>query len=352
MKVITAAFSALLLVAGGLVAVLVAIAGGGAATPVSAFCATDANLATILATIRTVESGDNYTISTSGGGTASGAYKFVDGTWDSYGGYVRAKDAPPEMQDQKAAEMVRSILSDHDGDVTTVPVVWYLGHLPATGDATWDTVPAPEYGNSLTPREYQTKWMVEYRVQQGLGDAGGACSLGAPSFAGGTLPDYLSCGEFTWGGYRNGNIPDTAMRYRAHSGQLHPAASVAFDELYAAAQTVGLDLRGSGYRPAAAGGNTAGRSCHGLGLALDIQVLTGDPDIAFTSAEFTWLCANAGNYGWITPRWAIPEGMRCGSVVGTGAGGNVGNQCCFLEAWHIEAAGIVATHLDFADTAS
>ena len=57
-------------------------------------------------------------------------------------------------------------------------------------------------------------------------------------------------------GYRNGNIPHEAMRYRPHSTWLHPGASEAFDQLYAAAQQAGSDLRGNGYRPASAGGGS------------------------------------------------------------------------------------------------
>ena len=229
---------------------------------------------------------------------------------------------------------------------------WYLGHVPADGSSEWDTVPYPQNGNRLTPRQYQDKWLDEYARQQASARRRRRrlqqLRPPAPSFAGGPCPTTSTAATITWGGYRNGHIPDSAMRYRPHSTFLHPAASDAFDQLYAAAQRVGLDLRGNGYRPASAGGNTAGRSCHGLGLAVDITALTGDPDIAFASPEFTWLCANAETYGWITPRWALPAGMRCGNVIGTGVGGNRGNQCCFLEAWHIEAAGIVATHPDFA----
>ena len=39
-------------------------------------------------------------------------------------------DAPPAVQDAKAAELVASILDRHGGDVTAVPVVWYIGHVP------------------------------------------------------------------------------------------------------------------------------------------------------------------------------------------------------------------------------
>lgn len=92
-----------------------------------------------------------------------GAYQFLDSSWDGYGGYVRASDAPPAVQDVKAASNVAAILDRHGGDVSTVPVVWYIGHVPAAGSsAAWDTVPAPEAGNRLTPRQYQARWMNEY----------------------------------------------------------------------------------------------------------------------------------------------------------------------------------------------
>lgn len=328
------------------------LAGGATA---NANCITDANLAPILATIRTLESGGDYTAQAAGS-SASGAYQFVDGTWNNFGGYSRAVHAPAEVQDQKAAEMARSVLDDNDGDVGAVPVVWYIGHFPEPGSSEWDIVPVPSAGNVLTPREYQAKWMTIY-AEQTLDAAGGGCTYTPGEY--GDPPDSLDCSTIRWGGYANGRIPESSMRYTNYSGYLHPAASAAFDDLYAGAQAGGLDLRGWGYRPAAAGGQTSGSSCHGLGLAIDITVLVpgsenrfATSEAAFASAEFTWLCANAEQYGWITPRWAIPAGMVCGTVTGTGTGGWVGNECCFLEPWHIVAAGIVATHRDFIGTDS
>ena len=322
--------------------VLVVTGAGGDGRLANAGCATDANLAPILATIRTLESRGDYTAEAAGS-TASGAYQFVDGTWNGFGGYDRAADAPPDLQDQKASEMVRTVLDEHENQVRAVPVIWYIGHLPDDGSSEWDTVPVPDAGNVLTPREYQERWLKEYETQPNDADTL-RCVGGVGTF--GELPTSLGCPEITWGGYTNGRIPSSAMRYRPHSGSLHPHASATYAELFSAAQAAGLDLTGYGYRPASAGGKTAGTSCHGLGLAIDITVLVvGDghryrtADAAFASAEFTWLCNNAHYFGWITPRWAIPPGMVCGSVVGTGTGGHVGNQCCFLEPWHLEAAG-------------
>ncbi len=58
-----------------------------------------------------------------------------------------------------------TILERNDGDVSAVPVVWYIGHVPVSGSTEWDQVPAPEAGNRLTPRQYQTRWMAEYERQ-------------------------------------------------------------------------------------------------------------------------------------------------------------------------------------------
>jgi murein DD-endopeptidase MepM/ murein hydrolase activator NlpD len=118
-----------------------------------------AELGAILATIRAMETGGDYgvTVTTS---TASGAYAFLDSSWGGFGGYARAKDAPPSVQDTKAAELAAQILNQNGGDVSTIPVSWYIGHVPV--GAEWDTVPVPEAGNRLTPRQYQDRWMSKY----------------------------------------------------------------------------------------------------------------------------------------------------------------------------------------------
>jgi hypothetical protein len=117
-----------------------------------------AEVPAILATIRERESSGNYQAQADES-SASGAYQFTDGSWSGYGGYTHASDAPPAVQDAAAGEHVAGILAAHGNDPAAVPVVWYLGYLPAPDDPAWDTVPA---GNRLTPRQYQQAWLATY----------------------------------------------------------------------------------------------------------------------------------------------------------------------------------------------
>ena len=133
------------------VVVILIVTGASTGGLANAGCATDANLAPILATIRTLESGGNYSAEAAGS-TASGAYQFVDGTWNGFGGYARAVDAPPALQDQKASELIRDVLDAHDNQVRAVPVVWYIGHVPGDGSAEWNTVPQVSSGGICASR--------------------------------------------------------------------------------------------------------------------------------------------------------------------------------------------------------
>jgi murein DD-endopeptidase MepM/ murein hydrolase activator NlpD len=150
------------------VALLPVVLAGGDPPPATGCAQAAGPIAIVLATIRAIESGGDYQAHASGS-TASGAYQFLDSTWAGYGGYRRAADAPADAQDVKAATYAQAILDAHNGDVTAVPVAWYIGHVPAAASPEWDDVPAPSAGNQLTPRQYQTKWMATY--QQLLDDS-------------------------------------------------------------------------------------------------------------------------------------------------------------------------------------
>ncbi|WP_040492719.1 M23 family metallopeptidase [Ilumatobacter nonamiensis] len=168
------------------VAMIPVVLGGGDSAPFTGCGLYGGEIDTILRTIRTLESGDDYRAEAAGS-TASGAYQFIDSTWDGYGGYQRASSAPPEVQDAKAAEMVRGTLGEHEGNVSAVPVVWYVGGVPAAGSSRWDEVPVPDAGNVLTPRQYQARWIDKYQDLLGDDDGGIDSHEADPLEAGGCI---------------------------------------------------------------------------------------------------------------------------------------------------------------------
>jgi hypothetical protein len=259
---------------------------------------------TVLATIRQQESGGDYGAEAAGS-SASGAYQFTDATWDGYRGYARAADAPPQVQDAKAAAHAEAILAAHDGDVAAVPVAWYLGYVPAPGDPAWDRVPAAGTGNRLTPRQYQAAWLAAYAER-----TGSPSSPPGGSSAGG--PDACSSPQQTTdvdlvsveGIVVNTGIADQVAR------------------LVASARRAGFRLAGGGYRsadeqvalrrqncgtspyaiyeaPAASCSPPTARpgsSNHERGLAVDFTC-DGQLIRSRSSACFQWMADNAGVYG-------------------------------------------------------
>lgn len=155
---------------------------GGDAAPTSSLCGYPSDIAVILDTIRTQESSVDYT-ARSAGSTASGAYQFLDTTWASFGGYSSAYLAPAAVQDARAAAWVTGILAANNGAVEAIAVTWYIGRVPATGSSEWDTVPYPEAGNTITPRQYVTRWLTIYAAK---------LVIAAPTAAGSTTTTTTS----------------------------------------------------------------------------------------------------------------------------------------------------------------
>lgn len=108
----------------------------------------DSDLDRFMAALRDVESSGNYTAEgvPTPWGTATGAYQYLDGTWDNYKGYARAMDAPPEIQDEKArADMQRYY--DEYGSWDSVSAAWYSGP-----GGNWQSGEVQEYVGKVNSR--------------------------------------------------------------------------------------------------------------------------------------------------------------------------------------------------------
>lgn len=309
------------------------------------------DMGVILLTIRTLESGGNYQAINRGDGQgdiASGAYQFVTSTWNNYGGYKDAYLAPVATQDNKAREYVTTILSSYGNRLVNIPYGWYY---PAVfrNPALLDQVPAAGEGNQLTIRQYGEKWVSTYSsiYQQVMGKAPDL-STGPVPVGGVTTPgpsgsptqnssdaiypipggvQALDYQRVAWGGFSNGRIPQSAMKYSGGIGWGHPAAVNAMALLIEAGNQAGFDFRGGCYRSyeeqvrgAEQSGlfATPGRSIHGWGLAMDFTILTGNSskysrytrDQLYDTDEYRWLANNAWKYGWGHPTWAQRGGSK------------------------------------------
>lgn len=98
--------------------------------------------------LRDVESSGDYGaigVSTPWG-HATGAYQFLDSTWGGYAGYARAADAPPEVQDQRARELMQEYYNQF-GDWDSVAAAWYSGP-----GGNWQSGEVQEYVGKVNSR--------------------------------------------------------------------------------------------------------------------------------------------------------------------------------------------------------
>jgi cell wall-associated NlpC family hydrolase len=145
--------------------------------------------------------------------------------------------------------------------------------------------------------------------------------------SGGALP--VECGDVryppetsggrAWGGFPNGLVPPSAMCPLGVAGHLlrcdaataYQAMSTAFAGAFGTPlcltdsyRTYGEQVRLYGEKPELAA--VPGTSDHGWGLAVD---LCGGVQ-RFGTAQYAWMVANAGRFGFLHPRWADPGNGR------------------------------------------
>ncbi|MFF5235003.1 hypothetical protein [Dactylosporangium sp. NPDC000521] len=127
-------------------------------------------LSRFMAAIRSVESGGDYHVAgpPTPYGRASGAYQFIDSTWNNFKGYPTARSAPPAVQDQKAAQLMSSYHREF-GRWDLVAVAWHAGEGTARRVAH-----DPSYLNRLSDGYLPTSAYVQRVLHRaGLPAAGG-----------------------------------------------------------------------------------------------------------------------------------------------------------------------------------
>ncbi len=90
-----------------------------------------------------LESGGGGYTAESKTSTASGKYQYTDATWNLYGGYARAMDAPPEVQDRRMKEDLQARHKRYNGDIEKIIAAHYYPKW-ADDKSLWDQRPTPD----------------------------------------------------------------------------------------------------------------------------------------------------------------------------------------------------------------
>ena len=128
----------------------------------------------LLPKVRDLESKNDYKSDRSTkypGQTASGAYQYTDSTWGGYGGYQRAVDAPPDVQDKKAREDFEDRLNSYGGDPFKAvaghyfpkyahdPSLWNQPLKNSKGEIIQNAMPVKDYLNKVLPPDRVANYM-------------------------------------------------------------------------------------------------------------------------------------------------------------------------------------------------
>lgn len=146
-------------------------------------------LAAFMAGVREVESNGDYRARNPSSG-ASGAYQFLDTTWNGYGGYRRAMDAPARVQDRRAAQLMTQYHHRY-GRWDLVAVAWHGG--PGLADrARRDPGALRASDGNITTAEYVRRVLAAAGLSRATGRGGSAGQTGSAGQGGsGGRPEDL-----------------------------------------------------------------------------------------------------------------------------------------------------------------
>jgi hypothetical protein len=132
----------------------------------------------LLPKFRNVESSGNYAADraqTHPGQTASGAYQYLDSTWNNYKGYKRAVQAPKEIQDERMFNDLVQNLHQFKGDpFKTVanhyfpyyandPTKWTQPLVDPNGKELQGAQTVKDYISSVLPKERVEQYLSQYQ---------------------------------------------------------------------------------------------------------------------------------------------------------------------------------------------
>lgn len=176
---------------------------GAASSPPGAGAATGATgeitMDDFLYGLRMHESNGNYQAQ-SPISTASGAYQYINGTWNNYRGYARAKDAPPSVQDERARADCTASHKRYGGDWEKVAAYHFYPKW-ANDKSKWNQ--SPSKGNP-TVRTY---------VDSVIGKAKAKAGVRPPTGGGGS-------GEWVWPTTSKRTTSEFGMRKHPITGEM------------------------------------------------------------------------------------------------------------------------------------
>jgi len=136
------------------------------------------------------ESGMDYTNTGNGTHGASGAYQYEPGTWNNYGGYKYAYQAPPAVQDAKMRADVMAHYKEFGGDWTKVAAAHFYPAW-ANHPELWNQIPTGPGSNNPTMTAYVNDVMKRFG-----GGSGTPVSAGSGSGSSGDTTGTISSSDF------------------------------------------------------------------------------------------------------------------------------------------------------------